>query len=307
MKKLFTIITVILFLSTATAQDSCLPRYNLPVKTIELSQGKLAYVEKGIGQTILFIHGLGGNLSHWLKSVNDLSSAYKCIAIDLPGYGWSDKNVDTKGKDRLQFYADAIAEFLKKKKIKKAMLVGHSMGGQTAIIAALQNKRVTKLILVAPAGFETFTEKEAQLLIASTPASVFEKQDEAVIRNNFKINFVEQPADVEQLIQDRLRMKTCSGFKLYCETVSAGIKGMLAHPVKDSLQYLTMPVLIVFGANDMLIPNRYLHAAAKTEELARQSAALIPNSKVEMIEKAGHMVPFEKPNEINTIIKNFIQ
>ena len=307
MKELFTIFAALLFLSAAHAQDTCLPKYNLPVKTIELSSGKLAYVEKGRGQTILFIHGLGGNISHWLKSVNALSASYTCIAIDLPGYGWSDKNVDTKGKDRLQFYADAITEFIKKKKIKKVMLAGHSMGAQVAIITALQNKAVKKLTLVAPAGLETFTEKEAQLLISSTPAMLFENQDEAVIRNNFKINFVQQPADAEQLIQDRLRMKTCAGFKTYCETVSAGVKGMLAHPVKDSLQYLKMPVLIVFGANDMLIPNRYLHATLKTEELAKQSAALIPGCKVQMIEKAGHMVQFENNNQINTIIKIFIQ
>jgi len=68
-----------------------------------------------------------------------------------------------------------------------------------------------------------------------------------------------------------------------------------------------MPVLIVFGANDLLIPNRYLHASMKTLELANQSAAVIPGCKVEMIEKAGHMVQFEKSNEINIIIKNFIQ
>ena len=189
MRKLFTIIALILFVSAASAQDNCLPAYNLPVETIQLSSGKLAYVEKGRGQTILFIHGLGGNLSHWLKSVNELSSSYKCVGIDLPGYGWSDKQVDTKGKDRLQFYADAISEFLKKKKIKRVVLVGHSMGGQIAVITALQNKRVKKLVLVAPAGLETFTEKEGQLLIGATLPSVFEKQDEVIIRNNFKLNF----------------------------------------------------------------------------------------------------------------------
>ena len=161
--------------------------------------------------------------------------------------------------------------------------------------------------MVAPAGLETFTQKEAQLLIASTPASFFKKQNEEVIRNNFKLNFVVQPNDVEQLIEDRLRMKNCSDFNLYCETVSASVKGMLVHPVKDSIPYLKIPVLIVFGANDMLIPNRYLHAAAKTEELARQSAAIIPNGKFELIEKAGHMVQFEKNKEINTLIKNFLQ
>ena len=281
MRKLFTIIALILFVSAASAQDNCLPAYNLPVETIQLSSGKLAYVEKGRGQTILFIHGLGGNLSHWLKSVNELSSSYKCVGIDLPGYGWSDKQVDTKGKDRLQFYADAISEFLKKKKIKRVVLVGHSMGGQIAVITALQNKRVKKLVLVAPAGLETFTEKEGQLLIGATLPSVFEKQDEVIIRNNFKLNF--------------------------CETISAGVKGMLAHPVKDSLQYLSMPVLIVFGANEGLIPNKYLHPLLKTDELAKQSAGLIPDCKVKMIEKAGHMIQFEKSNETNLHIKNFLQ
>ena len=275
MKKLITILSVIFYTSTVLAQDNCLPVYNLPVNTIELSSGKLAYVEKGKGRVILFIHGLGGNLSHWLKSVNELSSAYRCIAIDLPGYGWSDKKIDTKGKDQLQFYADAINEFLKKKKIKRVVLVGHSMGGQTAIITALQNKRVKKIVLMAPAGLETFTEKEGELLISVTPPTVFEKQDETTIRNNFKLNFFQQPPDAEQLIQDRLSMKKCSDFNLYCETVSAGVKGMLAHPVKDSLQYFKKPVLIIFGANDMLIPNRYLHPNLKTEELAKQAAALM--------------------------------
>ena len=307
MKKKYTIIIFSHFATVAFAQDTCLPKYNLPVQTIELSTGKLAYVEKGKGKTIVFIHGLGGNLSHWLKSVNELSATYKCIAIDLPGYGWSNKNVDTNSQDRLQFYADAIGAFLKKKKIKNPVLVGHSMGGQTAIIAALQNKRIRKLILVAPAGLETFTEKEAQFLISATSASFFEKQNEEIIRNNFKLNFVEQPADMEQLIQDRLRIKKCSDFAKYSQTFSAGIKGMLSHPVKDSLLYLKIPVLIVFGANDMLIPNHYLHPTAKTEELAKQSAALIPNGKYKIIEKSGHMVQFEKNMEINTIIKNFIQ
>ncbi len=307
MKQLITIAFSFILLSFAKAQDSCRPVYNLPVKTIELSSGKLAYIEKGKGKTILFIHGLGGNLSHWLKQVNELSATCRCIAIDLPGYAWSDKKIDSNKKDRLQFYADAVSEFLKKKKIKKVIITGHSMGGQTAIITALQNKRVKQLILIAPAGLETFTEKEGQILTASTPPAVFEKQEEAAIRNNFKLNFFQQPADAEQLIQARLQMKKCDDFKLYCETVSAGIKGMLLHPIKDSLKYLSIPVLILFGANDALIPNRYLHPTMRTDELAKQSALLIPNCKVEMIDKAGHMLQFEKSSETNLMIKNFIQ
>ncbi len=307
MNKLITISTVVFLLVKADAQESCLPKYNLPVKTIELSSGKLAYVEKGKGQTILFIHGLGENILHWRKVVDGLSASFHCIAVDLPGYGRSQWKINTNGKDHLRFYAETVAEFLKKKKIKRVILAGHSMGGQIATVLALQNKRVKKLILIAPAGLETFTENEAKILIALTPPSAFEKQDEAVIRNNFKLNFFLQPADAEQLIQDRLQLKNCSGFKLYCETVSNGVKGMLAHPIKDSLKYLSMPVLVVFGANDGLIPNKYLHPAMKTDELARQSAALISNCKVEFIAEAGHSLQYEKNDELVSVIKNFLK
>ncbi|WP_276501392.1 alpha/beta hydrolase [Terrimonas pollutisoli] len=304
MKKL-AVIPIICLTLAGLAQESCLPKYNTPVKTIQLSSGKMAYIEKGKGKTILFIHGLGGNISHWEKAINELSSSYQCIAVDLPGYGWSDMQVDTRGRDRLQFYADVLGEFLKKKKIKSVVLTGHSMGGQVATIMSLQNKRVKKLVLVAPAGLETFTEKEAKLLSGVATPAALENQDETVIRNNFNVNFFRQPAEVESLIQDRLRMKACDIYKIYCENVAAGVTGMLIHPVRDSLQYLSMPVLVVFGANDALITNRYLHPALKTDELALQSAASIKNSKVEMIPQAGHMVQFEKSNEVTSIIKNF--
>jgi pimeloyl-ACP methyl ester carboxylesterase len=306
MKRLLVISSFIFLLIKISAQDSCLPKYGLPIEIIKLSYGNMAYVEKGKGETILFIHGLGGNISHWIKTIDGLSASYRCIAIDLPGYGWSDKK-PAANTDQLQLYADALKEFLEKKKIKKVIVAGHSMGGQVATIMALQNKKIKKLILVAPAGLETFSESEAKILIASTPASAFEKQDEAVIRNNFKINFFSQTADVEQLIQDRLAFKKCAGFKSYCETVSNGVKGMLAHPVRDSLKYLSMPVLIVFGANDGLIPNKYLHPAMQTGELARQSAGLIKNCKVEMMAEAGHMVQYEKPDELNSIVKTFVK
>jgi pimeloyl-ACP methyl ester carboxylesterase len=306
MKRFLTISSFIFLQIKISAQDTCLPKYGLPIETIKLSYGNIAYVEKGKGETILFIHGLGGNISHWTKTINGLSAFYRCIAIDLPGYGWSDKK-PAANTDQLKLYADALKEFLEKMNIKKVIVAGHSMGGQVATIMALQNKKIKKLILVAPAGLETFSESEAKILIASTPASAFEKQDEVVIRNNFKINFYNQPVDVEQLIQDRLAFKKCAGFKSYCETVSNGVKGMLAHPVRDSLKYLSMPVLIVFGANDALIPNRYLHAAMQTSELARQSAGLIKNCRVEMIAEAGHMVQYEKPDELNSIVKTFIK
>jgi pimeloyl-ACP methyl ester carboxylesterase len=277
------------------------------VQTIALSQGPVAYIEKGKGPVIIFIHGLGGNLSHWSKVSNQLSAEYRCIMLDLPGYGRSGRITNTTSKDQLQFYADAINEFIVKKRIRKAVLAGHSMGAQVAMISALQNKRVKKLVLAAPAGLETFSEKEAQLLVASTPAAVFEKQDEAVIRANYKMNFFQQPPDAESLIQDRLRLKTCPDFNTYCEIVSNGVKGMLAHPVKNELKNIQQATLILFGANDALIPNKFLHPSLTISDLVSEAGGLFPESQSQIIEGAGHMLPWEKSSEVAEAIKAFLQ
>jgi len=175
-----------------------LPRYNLPAKHLLVAEKiKMAYIEKGKGTTIFFIHGLGGNLSHWKKNFSALSTNFHCIAVDLPGYGHSDKSFTTN-KDQLQFYTDALLTFVRKKSLKKLVLAGHSMGGQMATIMAMQNPQlISKLILLAPAGLETFTDAEAKIMTNVTPASVFEKQSEAVIRNSYKQNFYQQPADAE--------------------------------------------------------------------------------------------------------------
>ncbi len=307
MKLSLTFISLIVFGNSLTAQDTCLPKYDLPVKTIQLSTGKLAYVETGKGQTIIFIHGLGANLSHWLKVVHELTTSYHCIAIDLPGYGWSQREVNTHGEDHIQFYAEAVNEFIKKKKIKDPIIAGHSMGGHVAMVMALQNKEIKKLILVAPGGgLENYSESEKQSIVNSLSVSYFEDQDEAAIRSNLKRVFYNEPADAEQLAQYRIQMRNCSNFKLYCENVVLGVKGAMKHTVRDSLKFLSIPVLLVYGANDAAIPNKTFRPDETTEEVGKEAAALIPDCKLEIIPEAGHMVLYEKNKELCEAIRKFL-
>jgi pimeloyl-ACP methyl ester carboxylesterase len=307
MKKLLYIAMLFLWKFSAS-QDSCKPAYGMPVQKLQVAeQLSIAYVEKGKGQPILFIHGLGGNLSHWLKQVNSLSSTYHCIAIDLPGYGYSDKEITTE-KNQLDFYADVLHSFIEKKGLKKVTLAGHSMGGQIALITALQQpQNISRLVLVAPAGLETFSANEAQLMMNATPASFFEKQEEPAIRYSFKQNFFEQPTDAEALIQDRIRMIRCPDFKRYTEAVSAGIKGMLQHPVKDDLGKLKLPVLIIFGKEDALIPNKLLHASLNRDEMLKETLLRMPQARLVMIPSAGHLVHFEKSQETTDAITSFLK
>jgi pimeloyl-ACP methyl ester carboxylesterase len=300
-------IWILLLCRHSFSQNACLPLYDLPVQKIQLSNNiNIAYVRAGKGKPIIFIHGLGGNLSHWSKNINELSSDYNVIAIDLPGYGHSIQTFNP-GEDLLQFYADRIAEFIKKKKLRKVTLAGHSMGGQIAIITALSHrKQIKKLILLAPAGLETFTEIEAQILINATKPEVFKAQTETVIRDNYKRNFYQLPVDAEKLIQDRLRLIDCPEFNIYTQTVSNGVKGMLHHPVKNKLNQIKQPVLIVFGENDALIPNTFLHPTLTRQQLLDDANKIIKRKKIVQIKEAGHLLQYEKWQEVNNSIKQFL-
>lgn len=306
MKKLW-FIGLLLLWKLSFSQDSCKPVYNLPVKFAKINDVNLAYVEVGKGDPIIFIHGLGGNSSHWLKVFQHLSKSYKCIAIDLPGYGYSDLNFASGEKDLLGFYSKKLIQFIAQKKINKPVLVGHSMGGQIAMITAIQNpKLVKKLILLAPAGLESFSDAEAVMMNTATVPSYFENQSEAAIHASFKMNFFEVPADVESLIQYRLQLKRCPLFKSYTQTVSSGVKGMLQHPVKNDLKNIKIPALLLFGENDALIPNKLFHPSLSQRDLVKDAQAAIPNLKTLIISNAGHLLQYEKPLEVSNAIRKFL-
>ena len=115
------------------------------------------------------------------------------------------------------------------------------------------------------------------------------------------------PDDAENLIQDRLQLKKCNDFNLYTEAVSNSIKGMLVHPVKGELSKIKVPVLILFGADDALIPNKFFHPSLSKEGLIKEATALFKNNKSVVIPKAGHLVQFEKPEQLAKEIKYFLQ
>ncbi len=81
---------------------------------------------------------------------------------------------------------------------------------------------------------------------------------------------------------------------------------MVDQPVFEFLPLIKQPTLCIFDENDNLIPNRYPHGGY-TSKVAKSGAELIPNSKLEMIPKAGHFVMFEKPEVANPIIQDFLK
>lgn len=312
MKNLSLLFAGIVLISSCAMQKS-IPQFksfdelDYPYEThkIQLDNNlTIAYTDEGSGDPIIFIHGLGSYVPAWKKTIAGLSDANRCIAIDLPGYGKSSKG---NYKGSMSYYADVVKELIEKLNLKKVTLAGHSMGGQISILLSVAYPEIVdKLLLLSPAGFETFTPGQKQWFReVLTPRSVALTPVDVLI-SNVGYNFYDFPSDAQFMIDDRIAMRTAEGFNLYCHQIVKSINGMVDEPVFDYLKEISASTLVIFGAQDNLIPNRFLNPG-KTEEVARLGAEQIPNCRLELINKAGHFAHFEKSDEVNLIIKEFLK
>ncbi len=280
--------------------------YSYEVRKMTLPDGThIAYVDEGKGpETIIFIHGLGSYLPAWDKNIAELRKHYRCIALDLPGYGKSGKEGIAPG---MESYANTVFGLMDALKLKQAVLAGHSMGGQIAITAALQEpKRVKKLILAAPAGFETFTEQQKQLFKATVTPESIQKTTPEQAAANIKVNFHKMPADAQFMVDDRLKMATSEQFGKYSAAVAGSVAAMVDEPVYEQLPQVQVPTLILFGEQDALIPNRYLNPGLTTKAVAESGHSRIPNSQLVLVPEAGHFLQFEQPAAFNKAVRNFL-
>ena len=114
-----------------TTKDLYLPQLDISGfsqverKTITIYNKNIAYFEAGQGETLIFIHGSGSSLEIFEPLINELKDDYKCIAIDLPGHGFS----EYFRINSLDDYCNLLEDFTQKLAIKKPIWIGHSLGG----------------------------------------------------------------------------------------------------------------------------------------------------------------------------------
>lgn len=278
--------------------------YGYPLKTIQLGNVDLAYIDEGSGpETILLVHGLGSYARAWTKNIDALAQNFRVIAVDLPGYGHSSKGYYEYS---MSFNADVLRHLIDSLALGSVTLAGHSMGGQISMTLALESPElVDRLILISPAGFERFDEGEsAWMKDIMTPELVRDTPVRAIDKN-VRINFYDFPEDAAWMITDRIQLRGASDFYNYCFAVSKNVEGMLRGIVWDKLDQISQPTLVLFGANDALIPNRFLHPGW-TKEIA-EIAEEIPNSTITVIPKCGHFVQLDAFEATNQAIKDFLK
>ncbi len=311
MKKILFLIFISLLSCTAQKEKpntmrEVLQPYHFKTRFVSLKDGELAYTKEGNGKNVLiFVHGLSSNADAWYRNIEDLQKDFTCYAIDLPGYG---KSYLKASEYTPTYFAETIREFAEKMNVQKFTVVGHSMGGQTAIkFASKYPEKLDRMILIAPAGIEEFTEFEGNTMkMVTTKGAIMNTSDEQIDKN-YAINFFKMPQEANRMIADRKAIKNTDDFEQHAEAIVGSVHGMLNDKVIADLEKITVPTLLLFGKNDFLIPNRYLHAAMAVDDVAGKAKTALKGSQLQMIENAGHFLMFEKPQEVNHAVRAFLK
>ncbi|MBK6921344.1 MAG: alpha/beta fold hydrolase [Deltaproteobacteria bacterium] len=278
--------------------------YGLPLELVGLDQVELAVHTCGEGDPpIVLLHGLGSDMRVWSRNLAALSGRARVLAVDLPGFGKSSKPDVSYS---LPWMAARVVELLDRCGLDRVVLCGHSMGGQIAMELALsQPERVAALLLAAPAGLERFSEAEGRWIRAAVDDDYTARASAATVVARYLPTFHRMPTAAWPLLRDRLAIIGGPDVRAYARAVTRSVAAMLERPVIDRLGALRMPVLVSFGSEDALVPNRMLHGR-DTATLARCGVQRMPNATLAMVRGAGHMVQLERPDEWNAAALTFL-
>lgn len=254
------------------------------------------------GSAIVLIHGFAASVEDWALNVNALAKNHRVYALDLVGFGRSDKP-DIKYNGSL--LAKFIKDFMHTQNLDKAIIMGHSLGGAIALHFTIEYQdMVDKLILVGSGGFDKKVTFNLRLLSAPVIGDIIMH----FLNRKLLTKFMRQMAyhqDVisEQLIEPFVQIFQLPGTKKSMLAISRGhmnIFGVKADALKlilANLANIKVPTLLVWGKQDPVVPIAHANFAMQH----------LPNAELHVFDQCGHLPQMEYPEQFNKLITDFIK
>ena len=244
---------------------------------------KIHYVDYGKGDdALVLIHGWTMNVDNWRDQIPDLAKQYRVIAVDLPGHGKSDK---PEGTYSMEYFARAVDAAMQDARVKRGVLVGHSMG--TPVARQFYRKYPAKTLgvvavdgVLAPLADKATMER----MMAGFRAPNYRDTVAQMLAQMYGPNLSTEAQD---------RIKTSAMSTPQYVLVSA-MEGM-ADPAIWGDDKINLPVLAIMAKNPFFPPN--------IEEITRRKA---PQLEFYMWDGVGHFLMMEKPKEFNQAVITFV-
>ena len=252
----------------------------------------MRYIDIGANKknALLLVHGLGGSIESWINNIDEMSQLFNVVAVDLPGFGQSDK---PKISYTIEFYQKFVVQFLKKLKIQhKISVVGSSLGGHIAAELAISHSNlINKLILISPAGAlpssfkgTVALKKYVKVTDAKSVRQVKQALSEIVYNN--------KPVDMTyaQMVFQKISMPGAKHAFLSALRGSAQ-----ARRLNRYLNQIQAQTLLLWGKEDVIIPVRFV-----------KSFVNMKNCRIILLEHCGHRPHAERPRLFNKIVTDFL-
>lgn len=240
--------------------------------------------ESGTGsQKIVLLHGFGASHGAWSAIQGDLTADARTLAYDLPGHG---RSLSHPGPGSAKAAAQAALADLESRQIERAHVVGHSMGGAVAALMAMfAPERVASLTLLAPGGFGP----EINHRLLTRYAAAVER---AEIESSLEAMFGWMSPVPSETIEREVASRSVDGQSARLREIAAGLArdGRQGQLPADAVAALAMPVAVVWGELDNVLPVR--HMRALPGHFARH-----------VFGDLGHMLPEEAPEAMAGIVR----
>lgn len=257
---------------------------------VRSDDAEIVYEGLGSGSPVVLLHPFPVHHEFWHPSVRALESRYRLIIPDLRGHG--DSGVG-EGPATMAKHAADLVRILDEEKIGRALFVGGSIGGYILFEFWRRSRaRVSALALCnTKAAAETAESRAARLQAA---ADVLEQGTEPFFESMVpKVLGETTRRSRPDLVEGALRMMR----KMSPEDVARVQRGMAERPDSiDTLKTINVPTLIVTGDEDVVT------GVSEAETMRRN----IASSQMKVIAKAGHYSPWEQPEEVGRVLRQFV-
>jgi pimeloyl-ACP methyl ester carboxylesterase len=261
-----------------------------PGRLVDVDGYHVHVVEKGEGPALVLVHGFGGQTYSYRHQIDRLAKDRRVVAVDLKGYGYSERRADTDLSRTAQ--VTMLRSLMRELGVERAVLVGHSMGGGVVQRFASMHPEATEaLVLVASVGehAERFRRRlPARLIRPLLPLLAGVAADRL-----WKASWYDPSRALPEDRDEYMRPPRLKGSM-------DGLMQMMNDAVNDSpidFARITMPVLLLNGAGDRVVP------IARAQELRQR----MPHARLVVIDKAGHLLLEERPDECNRALEEFLR
>ncbi|HYB26540.1 MAG TPA: alpha/beta fold hydrolase [Solirubrobacteraceae bacterium] len=272
-------------------------------KSLSLHGRPMTYVEVGSGPVLLLIHGMGGTYRNWQEVIGPLARHHTVIAPDLPGHGDSAPGA---GDYSIGALADSLRDLLITLGHERVTLVGHSLGGGIAMQLAYQFPEILdRLVLVSSGGLGpevSLVLRAAALpgadLFIGTTAGVAGRVGGAVGRGLAVVG-LRPTIDVGEVARGYASLADGDRRDAFLSTLRSVITSRGQRVDASDRLYLNsgIPVLIIWGARDPIIPVRHGERAHEA----------IPGSRFEVFDGVGHLPQLEAPARFVAVLEGFLE